>query len=106
MHGFANPRRFLSLAGWLTPALLASGLALTAAALAWGLLAVPPDRLMAETVRILFFHVPSAWLGMGGWPALPVSSLAFFVWTHPLVSFACRSFVFPASLGRRLYGKE
>ena len=41
MHGFANPKRFLSLARWLTPLLLVSGLVLTAAALAivqanWG----------------------------------------------------------------------
>ncbi|MBA4163927.1 MAG: heme ABC transporter permease [Erythrobacter sp.] len=95
MHGFANPRRFLSLASWLTPALLVSGLVLTAGALAWGLLAVPPDRLMGETVRILFIHVPSAWLGMGGWTAIAVSSIAFLVWKHPLAATAARAAAVP-----------
>ena len=42
MHGYANPARFLRIARWLTPALLAGGGVLAAAALAWGLLRVPP----------------------------------------------------------------
>ena len=52
MHGFANPKRFLSLARWLTPLTLTAGLLLSAGALAWGVFVVPPDRLMGETVRI------------------------------------------------------
>ena len=71
MHGFANPKRFLSLARWLTPLTLAAGLILSCGALAWGVFVAPPDRLMGETVRILFLHVPTAWLGMGGW-TMPV----------------------------------
>ncbi|WP_369814698.1 cytochrome c biogenesis protein CcsA, partial [Erythrobacter sp. HI0077] len=91
MHGFANPKRFLSLAAWLTPALLIGGLLTSAAALYWGLFQVPPDRLMGETVRILFLHVPAAWLGMGGWMAIALSSLAFLVWRHPLAALAARA---------------
>ena len=95
MHGFANPKRFLALARWLTPLCLIAGLALTGGALAWGLLVVPPDRLMGETVRILFLHVPFAWLGMGGWMALAVASLAFLVWRHPLAAIAARAAALP-----------
>ena len=95
MHGFANPKRFLGLAGWLTPLLLVSGLVLTAGALYWGLALVPPDRLMGETVRILFIHVPTAWLGMGGWTAIAVSSLVFLVWRHPLAAIAARGAAVP-----------
>ena len=95
MHGFANPKRFLSLARWLTPALLVGGLALSAIALVWGLFFVPPDRLMGETVRILFVHVPSAWLGMGGWTAIAVASLVLLVWKHPLAAFAARAAAVP-----------
>lgn len=95
MHGFANPKRFLSLARWLTPALLVSGLVLAGGALAWGLFVVPPDRLMGETVRILFLHVPTAWLGMGGWVAIAISSLAFLVWRHPLAALAARAAAVP-----------
>lgn len=95
MHGFANPTRFLKLAKWLTPLLLLSGLVLTAIGLAWGLFYVPPDRLMGETVRILFIHVPSAWLGMGGWSAIAISSLAYLVWKHPLAAVAARAAAVP-----------
>ncbi|MGE5953675.1 MAG: heme ABC transporter permease CcmC [Qipengyuania vulgaris] len=95
MHGFANPKRFLALASWLTPLLLASGLVLTAGALVWGFTQVSPDRLMGETVRILFIHVPTAWLGMGGWTAIAVSSLVFLVWRHPLAAIAARGAAVP-----------
>ncbi len=95
MHGFANPKRFLSLASWLTPLLLSGGVVLTAAALAWGLFSVPPDRLMGETVRILFVHVPSAWIGMGGWMTIAISSLVFLVWRHPLAAIAARAAAVP-----------
>ncbi len=95
MHGFANPRRFLALAKWLTPALLVSGLVLTSAALAWGWFNVPPDRLMGETVRILFIHVPTAWLGMGGWTTIAIASLVFLVWRHPLAALAARAAAVP-----------
>lgn len=95
MHAFANPKRFLSLASWLTPLLLASGLLVTGGALWWGLTQVSPDRLMGETVRILFLHVPTAWLGMGGWTAIAISSLVFLVWRHPLAAIAARAAAVP-----------
>ncbi len=95
MHGFANPKRFLALAGWLTPVLLMGGVVLTAAALAWGFTQVPPDRLMGETVRIIFIHVPTAWLGMGGWTAIAISSLVYLVWRHPLAAIAARGAAVP-----------
>jgi heme exporter protein C len=99
MHIYANPKRFLNLARWLTPLFLVSGLALVSGALAWGLFVVPPDRLMGETVRILFLHVPFAWLGMGGWSALAVSSHALIlVWRHPLAALAARGIAVPGAV--------
>lgn len=98
MHGFANPTRFLRIARWLTPALLLAGLAITAIGLVWGLTSVPPDRLMGETVRILFIHVPTAWLGMGGWTAIAIASLMELVWRHPLASLAARAAAVPGAV--------
>jgi len=95
MHAFANPKRFLSLASWLTPLFFVGGLVIIAISLLWGLLQVPPDRLMGETGRILFIHVPAAWLGMGGWSAIAISSLVFLVWKHPLASVAARAAALP-----------
>ena len=98
MHGFANPKRFLALARWLTPLTLLSGLAVCAATLAWGLFVVPPDRLMGQTVRILFLHVPFAWLGMAGWSTLAIASLVFLVWRHPLAALAARGAALPGAV--------
>ena len=90
MHAFANPARFLRIARPLTPVLLLSGMTITAAALAYGLLWAPAERLQGQTVRILFIHVPSAWLGMAGWSAIAVASLVELVWRHPLAALAAR----------------
>jgi len=97
MHGFANPTRFLKLARWLTPLLFGSGLLIAVVALAWGFFVVPPDRLMGDTVRILFIHVPAAWLGMGGWAAIAIASLMQLVWRHPLASIAARGVAVPGA---------
>ena len=98
MHGFANPARFLRIARWLTPALLLTGLVLTGIALAQGLWQVPPDRLQGETVRILFIHVPAAWLGMAGWMAIAGASFAELVWRHPLAGIAARAAALPGAV--------
>lgn len=97
MHGFANPARFLRLARWLTPLLLASGLILAGAALTYGLFIVPPDRLMGDTVRILFIHVPAAWLGMAGWSTIAIAGLVELVWRHPLAGIAARAAAVPGA---------
>lgn len=98
MHGFANPARFLKIARWLTVPLLVGGLVISAAAVIWGLTQVPPDRLMGETVRILFVHVPAAWLGMGGWTAIAIASLVELVWRHPLAAIAARASAVPGAV--------
>ncbi len=98
MHGFANPARFLRIARWLTAPLLIGGLLLAGAALAYGLTNVPPDRLMGETVRILFIHVPTAWLGMGGWTTIAIASLVELVWRHPLAGIAARAAAVPGAV--------
>lgn len=98
MHGFANPSRFLRMARWLTPALLVSGLVLTAASLVYGMFFAPAERLQGETVRILFIHVPTAWLGMGGWTAIAIASFVELVWRHPLAALAARGAAVPGAV--------
>lgn len=91
MHAYANPTRFLSLARPLTPLLLAGGLLITLLGLGWGLFLAPPDYLQGESVRIMYVHVPSAWLAMGGYAGLGAAALAGFVWRHPLAWLALRA---------------
>lgn len=97
MHGYANPARFLRLARWLTPFLLAIGLVVTGAALLWALTAAPGERLQGDSAKILFVHVPAAWLGMGGWSALAIASLTELVWRHPLAAIAARAIAVPGA---------
>ena len=78
MHKFANPAQFLRLARPLTPVLFWLGLAISIGACAWGLLAAPAERLQGESVKIIFVHVPAAWLGMGGWVGIAIASAASF----------------------------
>ena len=98
MHRFANPARFLRLARWLGPWLLWPGLTITAAALVYGLAFAPAERLQGETVRILFIHVPTAWLGMAGWISIAVASFVELVWRHPLATLAPRGAAVPGAL--------
>jgi len=98
MHGLANPARFLRLASWLTPLSLVLGIVLTGLALAWGLEAVPAEKLQGETVRIMFIHVPAAWLGMAGWMTIAGASIAELVWRHPLAGIAARAAAPPGAV--------
>jgi len=91
MHGYANPARFLRFARPATGWFLGLGLLLLAAGIAGGLFVTPPDYLQGESVRILYVHVPTAWLGMGGWAGIAAASLAQIVWRHPLSAVAGRA---------------
>ncbi len=91
MHRFANPRRFLAIARPLTPALTGVGAILIAWALIQGLFFTPPDYLQGETVRIMYLHVPAAWLGMGGYAGLAIAAATQLVWRHPLAEVAARA---------------
>ncbi len=98
MHGFANPARFLKLARPLTPIFLVSGLVLSLFGAYAGLVLTPPDYLQKDSVRILYIHVPAAWLGMGGWTGIALASIAQLVWRHPLAGVAARAIAVPGAL--------
>ena len=98
MHVFANPARFLKIARPLTAWLGWLGGAMIAGALAWGLFVAPPERFQGESVRILYLHVPAAWLAMAGWTGIAVASLIQLVWRHPLAAVAARAVSVPGAL--------
>ncbi|WP_374126723.1 MULTISPECIES: heme ABC transporter permease CcmC [unclassified Sphingomonas] len=98
IHALANPARFLKLARPLTPALFWAGVALIAFGCWAGLTQTPADYLQGETVRILYIHVPTAWLGMAGWSGIAVSSLTYLIWRHPLAMLAARAMALPGAM--------
>lgn len=87
----ANPTRFIRLADRLLPWLGGLTLIAFAAGLVWGLWFAPPDYQQGDTVRIMFVHVPAAWLAMFGYSFMAVASFVALVWKHPLADVAAKA---------------
>src|SRR2546429_8029194 len=86
----ANPTRFLTLTARLLPWLAA----LTAILLLIGLFqsaVAPDDYQQGATVKIMFIHVPNAWLAMGVWAVMSIASIGTLVWRHPLADVAAKA---------------
>jgi heme exporter protein C len=88
LHRFANPGQFLRLSGRVLPPIAIAGLMLTVAGLTWGLFFAPADWQQGDAVRIMYVHVPAAWLASAGYVALAVCSALSIVWRHPLADLA------------------
>src|SRR5579862_7850382 len=90
LSDLANPSRFLTLANRTIPWLGVLTVILLAAGLYQSMLA-PDDYQQGATVKIMFLHVPSAWLGMLGWGVMSVAALGTLVWRHPLADVAAKA---------------
>ncbi len=88
LHRFANPGRFLRLSGTVLPWLTTAALTLTVTGLAWGLFLAPADYQQGDAMRIMYVHVPSAWLASAGYVSLALCALLSLVWRHPLADLA------------------
>jgi heme exporter protein C len=84
MHRFANPNQFLRIANpllpwlsWLAALSIGTGLYL-------GLLQSPADYQQGETVRIMYIHVPSAWMALFVYGSMAIASAMALIWRHPL----------------------
>ncbi|MEO0809736.1 MAG: cytochrome c biogenesis protein CcsA, partial [Pseudomonadota bacterium] len=87
----ANPTRFMALSGALLPAiaLLAAGTLAVGMYLAF--FVAPVDYQQGHTVKIMFVHVPSAWLGMMGYALVAFSSFGYLVFRHPLADVSAKT---------------
>jgi len=111
-HRFANPTRFLKLADIIQPWAAGLTLVFLGAGLYFGLIASPSDYQQSDTVRIMYVHVPSAWMAMFCYTAMAISSAVGLIWKHPLADLAARAtapigagFTFLALLTGSLWGK-
>jgi heme exporter protein C len=91
MWSLAHPTRFMTLSGRVLPWLAGVAALLLAIGLyaAWFL--APPDYQQGETVRIMFLHVPAAWLALFFYMIMAVSALGTLVWRHPLADVAMKT---------------
>ncbi len=91
IHRFANPGRFLRIANAVLP-WVAGGAALAIAlGLYLGLFQAPPDYQQGESVRIMYVHVPSAWMALFIYLVIAVASASSLIWRHPLADIAAKA---------------
>ncbi len=88
LHRYANPGRFLRLARAVLPWLAAAAVLLTVVGLVWGFVFAPADWEQGDAARIMYVHVPAAWVAMAGYAALVVCSVCSIIWRHPLADLA------------------
>src|SRR3954466_12803674 len=84
MHRYANPTRFLRIVTAVMPWSAGAAAVLLPLGLYFALFASPPDYQQGETVRIMYVHVPSAWMAMMIYANMAVASAVGLVWKHPV----------------------
>jgi len=111
LSGLANPTRFIALADRAVPWLAGIAVVILAVGL-WMSFAAPPDYQQGTTVRIMYIHVPFAWLAMLCYTIMAVSALGTLVWRHPLADVALKAaapigatFTFLALVTGSIWGK-
>jgi heme exporter protein C len=80
----ANPSTFLRWSGVALPWLVAATAALIVVGQYMSWFLAPADYQQGETVRIMFLHVPAAWIAMMFWIIMAASAIGTLVWRHPL----------------------
>ena len=112
LHRFASPPHFYRLAGTIAPWLGWICLGLMAGGLYGGLVAAPPDYQQGESYRIIFVHVPSAWMSMFIYVVMAGASAIALIWRIKLAEIVAvesapvgASFTFLALVTGSLWGK-
>src|SRR6202047_925141 len=88
---FANPARFMRLSATALPGCAWRAPAVIAVGLYFALVAAPPDYQQGESVRIMYVHVPAAWMALSVYLFVAVASAVALVWRHPLAEVAAQA---------------
>ncbi len=91
MLRYANPKRFMDLSGAVLPAMAVLCVLLLAGGLCFALFIVPRDYQQGDTVRMMYIHVPAAWVAMMAYGAMAAASIFSLVNRHPLADVAART---------------
>jgi heme exporter protein C len=112
MHKYANPRIFLKLSSAVLPWLSVATVIALCVGFYMALIMSPPDYQQGETVRVMFIHVPSAWIAMMGYGVVAASSAVGYIWKHPLADMSAKAaapigaaFTFLALVTGSLWGR-
>lgn len=91
MQHLANPARFLKIANPLVPWIWWGVLVTLAIGLYGAFVAAPPDYQQGETVRIMYVHVPAAWMALAIYTVMALASAVAIVFRHPLADVAAKT---------------
>ena len=91
MHRFANPARFMRIAEPILPWTSVGALAAILLALYFGIFDSPADYQQGETVRIMYVHVPAAWMALFAYTLMALASGSFLIWKHPLADLSAQA---------------
>lgn len=91
MQYLANPTRFLKLANAVLPTLWVITILLFAVGLYGALFTAPQDYQQGETVRIMYVHVPAAWLALMVYSVMALASAVAVIFRHPLADVAAKT---------------
>jgi heme exporter protein C len=84
MHRFANPARFLRISNVILPWAAGVTVVLMIVGLYLSLIASPADYQQGDTVRIMYIHVPAAWMSLFVYSNMAIAAAVGLVWKHPL----------------------
>ncbi len=84
IHFLANPARFMRIGQAILPWCWAVAAICLAAGLWFALVTSPADYQQGESVRIMYIHVPSAWMALAAYTLIAVVSAMALIWKHPL----------------------
>src|SRR5580704_7407355 len=87
----ANPARFMRLSGTMLPLFAAASALVLLIGFYLALFVAPPDYQQGESVRIMFVHVPAAWLALLVYLLVAMASAVALVWRHPLAGIAAQA---------------
>ncbi len=87
----ANPTRFMEISRAILPWIAAGAALFIAYAMYLVFFVAPPDYQQGETVKIMYIHVPSAWLAMMGYSIVAISSFGLLVFRHPLADVSAKA---------------
>jgi len=84
MHFFANPGRFIKIMDTVHPWVVGIFICSSVAGIAYALFISPPDYQQGDSVRIMYVHVPSAWMAIFSYSVIAFGSISYLIWKHPI----------------------